>query len=271
MTTENLEKMAQNVRKKMISVADYCRNSLIHWGSSLSCVEILLSVIGDVSNISNVDREDKSRDLLIISKGHAALAYYAVLEECGLLEKTFAEEYQKNGSRYTEELTINPDLMIECSTGSLGLGLPYAVGLAIKDKREGNDGRRIFCLVGDGECDEGSNWEAVMLASQQHLDNLTLIVDRNGLQLDGDTELILSQANLSNRLGAFDWKVKEAEGHDFKSLREGLLMKQEKPLAVIAHTVKGKGISFMENDFSWHEKNLQGKLLQRAKEEVGLL
>lgn len=262
----NLEEMARNVRRRMISVADYCRGK-IHWGSSLSCVEILLSIIKDSSNITVSGIESKQRDSLIISKGHAALVYYSVLEECGLIARPFAEEFQKNGSQYTEELTMNEELFIECSTGSLGLGLPFATGFAIKNKKE-DICKRIYCIVGDGECDEGSNWEAIMLASQLHLNNLTLIIDRNGLQADGSTESILSWSNLSERLRAFGWEAREADGHDFISLRAALAPCQDRPLAVIANTVKGKGISFMENDFTWHEKILKGEVLQLAKMEV---
>ncbi len=266
---ENLVKMAQNVRRTMVSVADYCNNA-IHWGSSLSCVEILLSIVSDISNISTAGIEDREKDILVVSKGHAALAYYAVLEECGLLKHPFVEEYQKNGSQYSEELTMNEELLIKCSTGSLGLGLPFAAGLAIRGKREGRDGR-IYCVVGDGECDEGSLWEAVMLSAQLKLDNLALVVDRNRLQLDGDTESIISQSALPDRLAAFGWKVEKANGHDFASLRAAFSAGKETPLAVIADTVKGKGISFMENDFTWHEKVLQGKLLCTARGEVGLI
>lgn len=265
---ESLKDMAQSVRRRMIGVADHCRGK-IHWGSSLSCVEILLSVIGDASNMTDGAVEPEQRDTLIISKGHAALAYYAVLEEVGLLTRPFAESFQKYGTEFTEELEVNKELFIECSTGSLGLGLPFAVGLAIRCRKEGNN-KRIFCVVGDGECDEGSNWEAAMLASQLGLDNITLIVDRNGLQADGNTESILSWSHMPERFRAFGWRAIEADGHDFASLREALSAKREEPLAVIANTVKGRGISFMENDFAWHEKVLVGDNLRQAKAEVGI-
>ena len=266
--TEHLQNMARNVRRKIITTADYCHEK-VHWASSLSCVEILLSIICDHSNISDSGVEAQRRDLLIVSKGHAALAYYAALEECGLLTQSFVPEYQKNGSRYPEELVKDEGLFIECPTGSLGLGLPFAVGLAIRNKRRGSC-QRIFCVTGDGECNEGSNWEAMMLASQMGLDNLSLIVDRNGLQLDGSTEAILSCANLPNRLRAFGWSAREANGHDFAALHDALMPEPGTPQAVVAYTVKGKGISFMENDFTWHDRKLSGDLLRLAKAEVGL-
>lgn len=265
---EHLENMARNVRRRIITTADHCHEK-VHWASSLSCVEILLSIICDHSNISDSDIETQRRDSLIVSKGHAALAYYAVLEECGLLTQSFVPEYQKNGSRYPEELVKDEGMFIECSTGSLGLGLPFAVGLAIRNKRRGSR-KRIFCVTGDGECNEGSNWEAIMLASQMGLDNLSLVVDRNGLQLDGSTESILDCTNLLNRLRAFGWFAHEADGHDFIALHDALRPEPGAPQAVIAHTVKGKGISFMENDFTWHDRKLSGNLLRMAKDEVGL-
>lgn len=263
-----LKKQAMHVRQRIISAADYC-NEKVHWGSSLSCVEILLSLMSDVSNLTKKNVENNDRDIIIVSKGHAALAYYAVMEECGLLEGNFIADYQKNGSKYPEELVKDESLNIECSTGSLGIGLPYAVGVAIQGKRKG-DMKRIFCLVGDGECDEGSIWEAIMLASQLKLDNLTLIIDLNGLQADGETKKIIDWSGIEAIFNAFGWKTRKVNGHNFEELRLALIEKSKVPSVVIAETIKGKGISFMENDFAWHDQVLNKHLLQKAKEEVGL-
>ena len=222
-----------------------------------------------VTNLTKKNIENKDRDIIIVSKGHAALAYYAVMEECGLLEENFIADYQKNGSKYPEELVKDESLRIECSTGSLGMGLPYAVGVAIREKRKGEK-KRIFCLVGDGECDEGSIWEAVMLASQLKLGNLTLIIDLNGLQADGETKEIIDWSGMGAIFNSFGWKTRNVNGHNFEKLHLALIEKSEVPTVVIAETVKGKGISFMENDFAWHDQVLNKHLLQKAKEEVGL-
>lgn len=263
-----LKKQAIHVRQKIISAADYCYEK-VHWGSSLSCVEILLSLIADVSNWTKKDVKNNERDMIIVSKGHVALAYYSVMEECGLLNEKFIEKFQKNGSRYPEELVKDSVLKTECTTGSLGLGLPYAVGVALRNNRKGH-GNRIFCLVGDGECDEGSIWEAVMLASQLRLNNLTLVIDLNGLQADGETKEIIDWSGMENIFHAFGWKARKVDGHNFEELHSALTEKNKVPSVVIAKTVKGKGISFMENDFAWHDQVLNKDLLQKAKEEVGL-
>lgn len=259
---------AKRIRQKIISAADYCHEK-VHWASSLSCVEILLYIMSNASNFADKSIDHKDRDVLIVSKGHAALAQYAVMEELELIKDNFVETYQKNGSNYPEELMKDEKMCIECSTGSLGLGLPYAVGMAVYAKRR-NIRKKIFCVMGDGECDEGSVWEAIMLASQQKLDNLYLVVDLNGLQADGDTNEIISWANIQKQIEAFGWNVLYADGHDFNDLDKAFHVVKDRPAAIIAKTVKGKGISFMENDFTWHDRILDKDLLKQAKMESGL-
>jgi transketolase len=232
-------------------------------------VEILISVMAEVSNFADQGLEQGDRDVLIVSKGHAALAYYGVMSELGLIEGDFICSYQKNGSDYPEELVRDERLGIECSTGSLGLGLPYGVGMGFLAKRRGRN-RRVFCVVGDGECDEGSVWEAIMFAGQQRLSNVSLIVDFNGLQADGDTKGIIAWDNMEARIESFGWDVRSVDGHDFEELNLALRAVGHKPKAVIARTVKGKGISFMENDFSWHDRVLNKELLKQARMEIGL-
>lgn len=261
------EERAKHVRRKIISIADYCHEK-VHWASSLSCVEILVYIMG-ISSFSAKEVPDDERDVLIVSKGHAALAQYAVMCELGLIGEDFAKLYQKNGSNYSEELVKDKNLYIECSTGSLGMGLPYAVGMAIFAKRRGNN-KKIFCVMGDGECDEGSVWEAVMLAAQQKLDNIFLIIDLNSLQADGNTDDIISWKNIESQLNEFGWNVSSVDGHNFNELNASLKGVTDKPTAVIARTVKGKGISFMENDYLWHDRILNKKFLEQAKMEIGI-
>lgn len=262
------KEQAKHVRQKIISIADYCHER-VHWASSLSCVEILVYIMSGASNFTDKEVRDEERDVLIVSKGHAALAQYAVMCELGLIGEEFVELYQKNGSNYPEELVKDKSLYVECSTGSLGMGLPYAIGMAIFTKRRGIR-KKIFCVMGDGECDEGSVWEAIMLASQQKLDNVFLIIDLNGLQADGDTDDIISWRNIERQLKEFGWNVSSVEGHDFNELSTSFKSITGKPTAIIARTVKGKGISFMENDYLWHDRILNKKFLEQAKMEIGI-
>ncbi|MCI8466546.1 MAG: transketolase [Lachnospiraceae bacterium] len=232
-------------------------------------MEILISIICGASNFAVPEVPTGDRDILVVSKGHAALAQYAVMNEAGLIGNEFIKQYQKNGSDYPEELMKDEKLRIECSTGSLGIGLPYAVGRAIFAKRRRRN-QKIFCLVGDGECDEGSVWEAIMLAAQQKLNNMVLVVDLNGLQADGNTEEIITWNNMKNQMESFGWTAVQVDGHDFKELQKAFQTVTDKPLAILAKTIKGKGISFMEGDYSWHDRVLNKKLLEQAKAEIGL-
>ncbi|MEY8430300.1 transketolase [Lachnospiraceae bacterium 48-42] len=259
---------AKHVRQKIISVADYCHER-VHWASSLSCVEILVYIMSGASNFADKKVHSEKRDVLIVSKGHAALTWYAVMSELELIEEDFVKQYQQNGSNYPEELVKDKSLHIECSTGSLGLGLPYAVGMAITAKRRGSN-KKIFCVMGDGECDEGSVWEAVMLAAQQKLDNVFLIIDLNGLQADGNTDDIISWRNIQNQFREFGWNALSIDGHDFNELDASFKGVADKPTVVIARTIKGKGISFMENDYLWHDRVLDKNFLEQAKMEIGI-
>lgn len=262
------KEQARRVRQKIISAADVCVEK-VHWASSLSCVEILISVMKEAVNFADQSFEHKDRDVLIVSKGHAALAYYAAMNELGFIKEDFISSYQKNGSDYPEELVRNMRMGIECSTGSLGLGLSYGVGMGFLAKRRGKN-RRIFCIVGDGECDEGSVWEAIMFAGQHRLNNVILIVDFNGLQADGDTDEIIAWDNMQTQIKSFGWDVKSVDGHDFEKLDLAYKDISDRPRAIIAKTIKGKGISFMENDYTWHDRVLNKELLKQARMEIGL-
>ena len=263
-----INERAASVRRRMVMVGSYCSSS-IHWGSSLSCVEMLVYAVGKTLVTSLIGNNGSSNSELVVSKGHAALAYYSVLADYGLISSDFIRAYQGDGSDYSEELMKNPQLGISCTTGSLGLGLPFAVGKAISKKRSGCKGT-VFCIVGDGELDEGAVWEAIMLAAQQNLNNLVLMVDFNGLQSDGPTDGILSWKSIENKFSAFGWYVQAVNGHDISAIDGAVQKRADKPRVLICHTVKGKGISFMENDPSWHDRALRGELLEKARIEVSL-
>lgn len=258
-----------HIRQNIIRTADYCKGK-VHWGSSLSCVEILNVLYGLVLNLSEKNTY-QDRDKIIVSKGQAALSVYLAMQENGLLSDDVLGKYQKNGTVYSEELTMCEALDIPCSTGSLGLGLPFGVGLALAAKRKGY-AYRVYVVCGDGECDEGSVWEAALAAAHYQLDNLVLVVDHNHLQADGAVKDIMDLNSLQKKFEAFGWNSRQVNGHCEKELFEALTQEEKgKPHAVIAETVKGKGISFMENEFMWHDHVLDGALQEQAKREVGIV
>jgi transketolase len=210
------------------------------------------------------------RDRFILSKGHAALAFYAVLHS-----RDNGPVFDLNSfTKFDSSLAGHPASArlegVETSTGPLGHGLPFGAGAALGGKLAGS-GRRVFVLVGDGELQEGSNWEAAMLAASRRLDNLTLIIDRNGLQQGRQTEIVNSLEPLADKWRAFGWSVREIDGHDVEQISRELgsvPFEAGKPSCVIAHTVKGKGVSFMENNAVWHHKIPDRKDLMLALTEL---
>ena len=257
-----------NIRRNMIKIGRNC-DGKVHWGRSLSCVEILYAIYGIVSNIRNKTLMENERDQVIVSKGQAALAMYTTMYEVGMIDDDLFVSFQKNGSRYSEEVTQDEGILVPCSTGSLGLGLSYAVGKAYAGKMQ-NNSSTIFVVVGDGECEEGCIWESMMFASQNQLDNLTVVVDYNGLQADGKVDEIITLGQIEQKFQSFGCETEAVDGHDVDALVQALKRKTDCPKVIIAKTIKGKGISFMENDFSWHDRVLQKENLKQASEEVGI-
>ena len=257
-----------NIRRNMVKVALHC-NGKVHWGSSLSCVEILYVLYSAVTNVADITIPDSEKDEIIVSKGQGALAVYATMHEIGMINDDYIYTFQSNGNDYSEEIMVNEKLRIPCSTGSLGIGMPFAVGLALKKKRKKQKGK-VYVVMGDGECDEGSNWEAAMLAAHYNLENLVVIIDYNGLQADGFVKDIMKLDCLRGKFEAFGFTTLEVDGHDCEALEKAIKSTENKPYVIIARTVKGKGISFMENDFSWHDRLLGKEFLKQACEEMGV-
>jgi len=227
-----------------------------HLGADFSALETLIVLYDRVLRFPNGDLSHPDRDRFVLSKGHAALAYYAVLSR--LRERPVANisEFAKFGSALSGHPSNTKVKGIETSTGPLGHGLPFGVGAALAAKLEGSS-RRIFVLVGDGELQEGSNWEAAMLAGSRQLDNLLTIVDRNRLQQGRGTELVNRLEPLTEKWRAFGWSVREVDGHDPEQLFDVLTsipFKSGMPSCVVAHTTKGRGVSFMEGKAAWHHK-----------------
>lgn len=243
-----------------------------HLGGGLSAIEIMATLYHDVLHVDPCKPCDENRDRLIVSKGHCVLAYYTALYEKGFLSTQDLEQFEQNGYHWHGHAMRDLTHGIEFHGGSLSMGMSFAVGEALACKAKGLQSR-VFVLVGDGECDEGLIWEAAMSAAHHQLDNLCVIVDRNRLQYDGETTEVLNTDSLAEKFKAFGFDVAEVDGHDCEALAKVFsdqcsVFSGQKPRCVIANTIKGKGVSFMENDKTWHHHTLNEALYNQAREEV---
>ena len=260
---EKLREMSKRMRKMALDMALASGNYGSHLGSSLSAIEIMAVLYGAVLNFDDFD----NRDIFIPSKNHCVLAHIPALAESGFISREEILEFQKDGGRLTG-YPMRPEIGLEYSGGTLGMAISVGIGLALAAKGK-NSAREIFILLGDGELQEGSNWEAFMSAAHFKLDNVTAIIDRNFLSLDGETEKIMSLENLSDKLKSFNWQVTECDGHNTQELLQAFEKKYvEKPRAIIAKTVKGKGVSFIENKAEYHHHTLSQKDYEVAVAEV---
>lgn len=240
-----------------------------HIGSCFSIVEILYVLYFKILKVHPSQPNHPERDKFILSKGHGSAALYAVLAEKGFFSREKLTGYFVDNGCLPGHLDMTVVPGIEASAGSLGHGLSIGVGMAIANTKGKLPGR-IFVLLGDGECNEGSVWEAVMLSSTLKLKNLTAIVDFNKLQGYGRTNEVINQENMSERWKAFGWDAYDVDGHNLNELEKVLVLPQSRPKVIIAHTVKGKGVSFMENRLEWHYKSPNEKQYRQAMHEIGL-
>jgi transketolase len=265
---DKLKDKATSIRKHVINMIFEAGTG--HPGGSLSCVDIITVLYFSIMHHSPLNPKWDERDRFVLSKGHAAPALYAVLAECGYFPVKELSFLRKFGSL----LQGHPDIKIpgvDVSTGSLGQGLSISSGIALAAKMD-NKKFRVYTILGDGECDEGQIWEAAIFASHYKLDNLTAIVDRNGLQIDGPTEKILRLEPIAGKWKEFGWHVIEIDGNKIEKIIEALNTAKEirgKPTVIIAHTLKGKGISFMEWVNAFHGKALNEDEMRIAMEELG--
>ena len=263
-----MELSTNNVRKRILDMAYRCGRN-VHLGGSLSMADILTVLYRDVMNIKVSDMQWDDRDRFILSKGHCVLALYAVMAELGIMGEEEVGSYMQDGSLYGSHPVMDIRHGIECSSGSLGQGVSMAVGIAKAGKLT-NRSYNVYTLVGNGECDEGSVWEAFMLAGQWKLDNLTIIIDNNRIQSDGKSEDIIDLSNISQRLDGFGLKVIEINGHDEVEILQAFRSSFENTSKVIVcNSVKGKGVSFMENNNEWHHNRLIEETYKKAIEEIG--
>lgn len=250
-----LSKLAYDLRKDTVKMIVEGKGG--HIGGDMSVMEILVSLYFKNMNISPENQDDPNRDKLVMSKGHSTEAYYIVLAEKGFFDK---EELMRTFSKFGSPFIGHPNNKlpgVEMNSGSLGHGLPVCVGMALAAKMNGQD-CRVYTVMGDGELAEGSVWEGVMAANQYQLDNLCAVVDRNRLQISGDTENVMGHDDLHERFRSFGWHVIDvADGNDIAQLNEAFDQAKQtngKPTVLIANTVKGKGSAVMENKANWHHK-----------------
>lgn len=263
--------MAKRMRLKALEMAYKSGKNGAHLGGGLSAIEILATLYHNILQVDSTNPFDDNRDRLIVSKGHCVLAYYTALYEKGFLRDEDLEQFEKNGYHWHGHAMRDLGHGIEFSGGSLSMGMSFAVGEALACKAKGLK-NRVFVLLGDGECNEGLIWEAAMSAAHHHLDNLCVIVDRNRLQYDGVTNEVMNSDSLAEKFKAFGFEVSEVDGHDCEALAgvfsDQLSVVNGKPHCVIANTIKGKGVSFMENDKIWHHHTLNEAQYNQAIMEI---
>lgn len=263
--TSVAEKLAKAARIEILKITSYAKAS--HVGSALSVVDILSVLYSGVANIKPINASAPDRDVIILSKGHAASALYAVLAIQGFFPKELLDNYCDNGAKLGGHVTSSELAGIELSTGSLGHGMPYGLGIALSRKRSGVGGR-VFVVMSDGECDEGTTWESALLGNHHELDNFVVIVDRNRIQSLKDTEKTLKLEPFKEKWESFGWTSIEVDGHDYSALTNAAIARSKGPKVIIANTIKGRGVSFMENSVLWHYRSPNEQELSSAIEEV---
>lgn len=265
---EEIEKQARQLRRDIIMMLG--KSASGHPGGSLSAADIVATLFFDEMNFSTENQQDPDRDRFILSKGHAAPVLYAALANKGFFDREWLDHLRQLHS----PLQGHPDMRkvpgVEASTGSLGQGLSWAVGMALAGKMDQRD-YRVYTLLGDGELEEGMVWEAAMAASHYHLDHLVAIVDYNGLQIDGKITDVMNSEPIAQKFLAFGWETIGINGNDVAQIREAFQKARQnkgKPTAIIAKTTKGKGVSFMEDRAEWHGTAPNAEQVQQALQEL---
>ena len=260
------KELAKFIKIKSLEMCSQGKSS--HIGSVLSCADILAVLYSNILCYEPQDPSYEKRDRFLMSKGHAGAGFYAALAKVGFINEDILRTHYQNGSFLSGHVCHKIFPGVEFSTGSLGHALPVSVGMALALKLK-KSVSRVFCLMSDGELDEGSNWEAFLSGAHNKLNNLVAVVDRNRLQSIEDTETTLSLEPLIDKLLSFNWTVNVIDGHDHQQIYSVLKsIDQTKPKLIIANTTKGKGVSFMENSVSWHYKSPSKEDLFKAQGEL---
>jgi len=264
----DLADFARRIRRHSVNMTHRAKSS--HVATSLSMADLLAVLYGEILRVNPAEADWPDRDRFIVSKGHGAAGVYAALAEKGFFPLSQLDTYYQDGSVLAGHITHSGVPGVEVSTGSLGHGLGIACGMAMVGKRDGRP-YRVFVLLSDGECDEGSIWEAALFAPHHHLDNLIAVVDYNKIQSLGRVKDTLNLEPFSEKWRAFGWSVREVDGHNLAEIRNALRAvpwEASRPSCLIAHTTKGKGVSFMENSVLWHYRPPDKEELLRAQAEL---
>ncbi len=266
---KNIKNFALSVRKNILEMAVSAGASSSHFGGALSIAEIVSTLFAYQMKIDKKNPNWEQRDRFILSKGHACLAYYAALCEIGYISKEELKTFEKDDTNLLGHPVINRKLGIDFSNGSLGMGLSLGIGVAISSKKKKNF-FKVYVVIGDGECNEGSIWEAAMAAPNYNLDNLYVIIDKNNFQQTGTNKEIMNVENLKDKWSSFGWHTTELDGHNIQELCDffNKSEKIDKPKAIIANTIKGKGFSFSENNNDWHHSVLSKSFYDKAVKEL---
>jgi len=270
--TEQIKKIknfALEIRKKILEMAVSAGSNSAHFGGALSITEIVSTLFAHQMKIDKTNPNWEERDRFILSKGHACLAYYAALSEIGYISSKELQTFEKNDTNLLGHPVINKDLGIDFSNGSLGMGLSLGIGVAISSKKKKKN-FNVYVIIGDGECNEGSIWEGAMAAPNFKLNNLYVVIDKNNFQQTGSNKEIMNVENLKDKWSSFGWHTVELNGHNIQELCNFFdsSKKIDKPKAVIANTVKGKGFSFSENNNEWHHSVLSKSFYEKAIKEL---
>ena len=262
-------RFAHRIRTRTLQMINRARSS--HIGSSFSMADLLAVLYNGILRVDPKHPDWPERDRFILSKGHACAALYVALAERGFFPDAWLDDFYQDGARLAGHATHVGVPGVEISTGSLGHGLPIGCGMALAAKRN-RELHRVFVMLSDGECDEGSNWEAALFAPHHQLDNLVVIVDYNKIQSLGTVKEVLDLEPFADKWRAFGWEVREIDGHNVRDIERVLAdlpAKAGKPTCVIAHTIKGKGVSFMEDKLLWHYRSPNGEEMAGAMSELG--
>ena len=263
----NSKQLAWNVRYDVLQMIHLSHAS--HIGAAYSVTDILAVLYSDVLHYDVKNPKSEDRDRLVLSKGHAGSALYATLAEVGYFDKKLLKTYDQNGSAFSGHISHKGVPGVEFSTGSLGHGVCVATGLALAGKLN-HSNYHVYAITGDGECDEGSVWETALFARQYKLSNFTIIIDRNHMQAMGDVSDVMDTTDLRKKFEDFGWNAVDVDGHDHEALKKALSKKfnNDYPTCIVAHTIKGKGVSFMENSLLWHYRDPQGEFYEKAMKEL---
>ena len=268
MTNQELAKVANEVRKGVVTAVHAAKSG--HPGGSLGAADIMTYLYFEEMNIDPADPHKADRDRFVLSKGHCTPALYSTLAQRGFFPLEELKQFRRIDGHMSGHAEMRHVKGVDMSTGSLGQGISAAVGMALAGKADGRD-YRVYALLGDGEIEEGQVWEAAMAAAKYRLDNLCAVVDVNGLQIDGATADVMPSEPLDQKFEAFNWNVIRVDGHDYAALAEAFAAAaacKGKPTVLLARTVKGKGVSFMEGDYGWHGKAPNAEQYEKARAEL---